>query len=194
MRYRWDLATVSPDHASEMISVVDRLQEDTRQRLRGDGWQWLLVWAVIFGGASLVSINVGEILWYWAIALPIGMLLTALVDHRVRARAGVRPRDWPYWVTGLGISFLNFTGGAVLPPMAAVVWCWVMVGLGFACFAHLERLPQGAVLLLGMSGLSIVAGIAIDDPRTLHEILGAAFAVVVTVIALSARPRRPRLR
>lgn len=186
--------TMSRHEAQDILAEVSEIQSTTRARLHAHGWQWMVVWSGAFVGAALTAMVPA---WqefagrYWLYAVPIALVLTALVSWREESRSPVRQRELPYWMIGLGITGGCFGASALLPESAVVVVIWVILGFGFAAFAWLERVPSAAWMLSAMAVLAGVLGLVVEDTYQLYPALslsfGAALAGIVAGMRIQAR-------
>lgn len=180
------------DHqqARGLLDELSEIQSTTRARLHASGWQWLVIWAAAFFGAALTAIvpswqPIADI--YWMFATPISILLTVLVSARIDARSPVRQRAVPYWLVGGGIASSSFGAGAFLPDAAVVVVVWVILGLGFAAFAWLERVTPAVWLLSAMAIVAGVLGLVVDDTFDLYPVLALSFSAALAGIITGMR-------
>jgi hypothetical protein len=185
------LPPVSTAEARSLLDEVGRIQSGTRARLRNECWRWMLVWAVLSFGAALSAVPpfTPAAGWYWTVAVPLGLLATVVLDVRSLRTAGVRRRDWPYWVVGTAIALLSFGGSMVLPPEAMAVWVWIVFGSGFIAFMALEREQWAVRLLAWVVGATAAAGLVVTDRFGLYPFLGVAHGSALAVIALRIRQR-----
>jgi hypothetical protein len=181
--------------ASGLIQELTEIQSVTRATLHASGWQWMVIWAVAFFGAAVTSLvpawqPLSEV--YWVFATPIALLLTIVVSTRIDARAPVRQRSLPYWIVGLGITGANIGASALLPDAAVVVVVWVIIGLGFAGFALLERVEPAAVLLGGMAVVSGILGLVVENTFDLYPVLALSFSAALagTITGMRVQSKR----
>lgn len=171
---------LTPSEAAALVEDVERVRVDTRSVVGRYTWTWCAVWAVVFAGASALG---PRAVWYWPVAVPTALAVTAILDVRWSWSRTVRRSDSRYWLLGGAITVLCFGGGAILPPEVAVAWVWIVLGLGFAGFALIEHHRMTAAALAGLSLLSLLAGAAIPDPELVYRLLGAVFAVATVWLA-----------
>jgi hypothetical protein len=189
------MSSIDRDEAKGLLDEVATIQSATRARLHANGWQWLVVWCVTFFGAALTGLVPG---WqefadvYWAFATPIALVLTAFISWKVEAGSPVRQRSWPYWAIGLALTVSMTAVGILLPESVIVVLVWVVLGLGFAGFAWLEKVTPAAWLLAGMAVLSGVLGLVVDDTFELYPALGLAFSGALAGIITGLRMQAQR--
>lgn len=189
------MSTMSQQEARGILEEVSQIQSATRARLYAHGWQWMVVWALTFFGAALTGIIPA---WqdfagvYWLYAVPVALGLTAWISWREESRSPVRQRELPYWIIGLGITVGCFGASALLPESAVVVVIWVILGLGFAAFAWLERVIPAARMLAAMAVLSGVLGMVVEDTFQLYPALGFAFGAALAGIIAGMRIRAER--
>jgi len=170
------------DNFPALLEELNSLSANTRRILREDGWQWLLIWAAVCAGAGISElIGVG---WYWLFALPVALVLTAVVTMRIDSKKPVRRKAWPYWLIGGGITTANVLGSLTMSPETLSFAGWVVFGVGFTGFALLERQPWVAGLLATLSMLSLVLGLVSEDATILYPYLAFLFAVGLGVVSL----------
>lgn len=186
---------MSREEARGLLEELSEIQSTTRARLYAHGWQWMVVWALTFVGAALTAMIPA---WqdfagvYWLYAVPVALALTAWISWRAEARSPVRQREWPYWTVGLGITVGCFGASAWLPESAVVVVVWVILGLGFAAFAWLERVIPAAWVLASMAVVSGVLGIVVENTYQLYPALGLAFGAALAGIIAGMRIQSKR--
>ena len=185
------LPPVSTAEARKLLDEVGRIQSGTRARLRNECWRWMLVWAALSFGAAVSGLRPFTTVagWYWTAAVPLGLAATVVLDVRSFRTAGVRRRDWPYWVVGGAIGLLSFGGSMVLPAEAMTVWVWIVFGSGFIAFMALEREQWAVRLLAWVVGATAAAGVMVTDRFGLYPLLGMVHGTALTVIALRIRQR-----
>ncbi|HEU4895815.1 MAG TPA: hypothetical protein VFT85_08255, partial [Acidimicrobiia bacterium] len=160
------LSTMDQQEARGLLIELTEIKSTTRARLHAVGWQWLTIWSVAFLGAgvfALVPGLSGSSGAYWLVATPVSLALTFFVSTRVDSRSPVRQRSTPYWTVGAVMTVATFGVSSLLPDSAVVVVVWVILGLGFAAFAWLERVIPAAWLLSGMALVSAVLGLVVED-------------------------------
>lgn len=176
---------VSSGEAATLLEEIGRVRRSTRSRIGEHTWMAFVVWAVVFAGAALVG---GAAPWYWAAAVPVALAVTALIECRLSWARTVRRGEGRYWLIGGAISVLCFGGGAFLPVAVVAAWVWVVLGLGFAGFALLEHHSEAALVMAGLSGVALLAGVTVSDPEVVYRGLGVLFAVGVGWIAWRIKP------
>lgn len=189
------MSQVTGQQAEDLMQDVAGIKAGTRTTLRASQWQTLVIWSIVFLGAALTGLVqdwsvVADI--YWLFAVPIALVLTAVVGWRVDARAIVRRRPLPYWLIGLGITVLAGIASVALPDPAIVVAIWVILGFGFAGFAWLDRLPTAAIILAAMGVLSGLLGFVVEDTYQLYPILALGFSVALGGIAVRIKVQAGR--
>jgi hypothetical protein len=176
--------------AQSLIDEVEGIKAHTRGELRSTGWQWLTVWSVAFFGAALTAlVPAWESIagFYWVLAVPVALVVTAVISWKVELPAPVRRRQGPYWAVGAGITIAATAASLLLPESAIVVVIWVIMGLGFAGFAWLERIVPAAWLLAAMAVISGMLGMIVADPFALYPVLALAFSFALAGIAAGMR-------
>lgn len=176
--------------ARGLLEELTGIKAVTRADLQSQGWQWLLVWSGLFFGAALTGLVPGwdEIAGnYWLFAVPVGLVLTFLINWRVERNAPVRRKAWPYWTVGGVITVAGFAVSAYVDDSTSVILLWVILGFGFAGFLLLERMVAAAWLLAGMAVISGLLGLVVEDTFTLYTMLALAFSAAVAGIAAGMR-------
>lgn len=185
------------DHqeARGLLEELTEIKSATRATLHAYSWQWLVVWSLIFLGAGVMALvpaweHLGGS--YWAVAVPLGVLATAVISVKIEARSPVRQRPIPYWMVGGAITIATGLASILLPDTAIVVVIWVILGLGFAFFAWLEKVTPAAWLLAGMSVGSALLGLVVDDTFDLYPALALSFSAVLAGIITGMRIQSKR--
>lgn len=187
--------SISETEARDLLDEVSEIKSATRAQLSAYGWQWLVVWSVVFLGAALTGLVPA---WerfagnYWLFAVPVALVLTGWISWRFESRSPVRRRDLPYWLVGLGMTVAGFGASLFLPEQALVVLIWVILGSGFAAFCWMEKITPAAWLLVGMALLSAVLGLVVDDTFELYPALGLAFSAALAgiIVGMKIQGRR----
>lgn len=184
------MSTLDHQEARGLLAEVNEIKSATRAELHASGWQWLVIWALAFFGAALTAM-VPAWQWlseyYWMFATPISLVATVVVSMRIEARAPLRQRPLPYWLVGLGIGAGTFGASLVLPDAAVVVVVWVVIGIGFAAFAWLERVEPATWLLATMAVISGILGLVVEDTFALYPALALAFSAALAGIIAGMR-------
>lgn len=184
------MSTLDHHQARGLLDEVSEIKSATRAELHASGWQWLVIWALAFFGAALTAMVpawqwLSEI--YWMFATPISLVATVVVSMRVEARSPLRQKAWPYWLVGFGILAGTFGASLLLPDAAVVVVVWVIVGLGFAAFAWLERVEPAMWLLASMAVISGILGLVVEDTFALYPTLALAFSAALAGLIAGMR-------
>lgn len=178
---------------SQLLAEVASIRRRTQADLACGAWRWLLVWAAVAGGfvLTLAYPSLHSVAsWYWAAAVPIGLVATVLVDtFNSEAERRVRRREWPYWATAGAITVLNTAGSVVLPGPWMLIWLWVVLAGGFAVFLALEREPRLSRMLWVLAGVFSLVGLIGIDPLTGSMMLGAVFVLALTGAAAVSHRR-----
>lgn len=178
---------------SLLLAEVESIRRRTQADLACGAWRWLLVWAGVAAGFVLTLAYPGwhgVSKWYWAVAVPLGLVVTVLVDTlNSEADRRVRRREWPYWATAGAITFLNTGGSVALPGPWMLIWLWVVLAGGFAVFLALEGEPQLSRMLWVLAGVFSFVGLIGIDPVAASMTLGAVFVGALTVAATVSRGR-----
>lgn len=175
------------EDARQIIAEIAGIKQRTRTNLLSCSWQWLLVWSVVCAGAA-VSAFTALAGWYWVAAVPVGMAATLAVSVRAERQVSIRRKAWPYFAVAGGMALANTWVSMVFDVEVVVVGIWVVLGLGFAALAALDRLPAAASVFVALAAASGVAGVAVVDRLALYPILASGFAV--TLAGFSIRTKR----
>lgn len=186
---------LSRQQARSLLAEIGRLQHGTRVRLLSQGWQWLVVWSLVCLGAAVSSLLPWTVVgaWYWAVAVPVAIAATAVLDVRAQRHCQVRRRNWPYWMVGAAITVLNTVGSVVLPPEVLVIWLWVVLATGFAAIMAIDRVYWGAWVMGTLAVSAVAAGLVVADTFVLYPILAVSHAAALAVAALGVRRMSPVL-
>jgi uncharacterized membrane protein len=130
------------EDAFEILADIEGLRARTSTALNADGWQWMVVWSLVALGAgltALVDALEGIAGFYWMVAVPIAFAATALLERRSKEQRAVRRDSRPYLAVGAAMLAVNLVASFTLEPESTVIVIWVVIGVGFAIFAHLDR-------------------------------------------------------
>lgn len=171
--------------ARGLLEELANIKSTTRATLYAYSWQWLVVWSLVFFGAGSTALIPS---WdrlegvYWAFAVPVALLATVVISARLESRSPVRQRAMPYWIVGGTITMATGLASIFLPDSAIVVAIWVILGIGFAAFAWLERVIPAAWLLATMGVISGLLGLVVGNTYELYPALALAFSAVLAGI------------
>ncbi|MFP3916065.1 MAG: hypothetical protein ACLFWM_14390, partial [Actinomycetota bacterium] len=118
-----DLSSLSPGDAEQLLNEISQVRRQTRSRLGEHTWMGFLVWAAVFAGAAIVG---GRIPWYWGLAVPAALAVTALIEARTSSHRSVCRGESRYWLIGGAITVLCFGGGLLLSPPVQAAWVWIV--------------------------------------------------------------------
>lgn len=176
----------------EILAGVEALRDRTSTALNADGWQWMLVWSLVSFGAgltALVDALEGISGFYWMLAVPIALAATALLERRSKEHRAVRRDVRPYWRVGATMLAVNLLASVALEPEAIVIVIWVVIGLGFAMFAHLDGDRPTTVMYGGASVVSAALGILASDAFAAYAAISMMFSGLLAGSAVQVYSR-----
>lgn len=171
---------------TNLLREVEGTVVEARRRTRlliGDYW----FPNVFFGATALVAAALLEKGWVlamvvlWAVAGPIGILLTSLYYARKERAVGVARTAWPYALTGIGIFVgcmaAGFLGRGHLLSYAGPL---TVIGVGYLVFAWLER--QVGIALVGALTVLLGASLFLVNPGHAYSLVLAVFGAAALVL------------
>ena len=117
------------------------------------GWLPLMVWGTVLLGGSLAAELLDEnSFWYWVLAIPGAVIMSAVVGYRSSYDVRIDTSPWLYFVVG-GVMFIVGFGvwGIVDDATAALVW-WVVIAGGMAVMSLLDKQH---ILALALGGITL---------------------------------------
>lgn len=163
----------------EILADIEALRERTSAALNADGWQWMMVWSLVALGAGLTAlVETLEAIagFYWMIAVPIAFLATSLLERRSKEQRAVRRDSRPYVAVGAAMLFVNLVASFTLEPEATVIVIWVVIGLGFAVFAHLDEARAATIMYVSAAMLAGFIGLLARDPFAAYAAISMLFS------------------
>ena len=180
----------------EILADVETLRYRTSTALNADGWQWMAVWSLVAFGAGVTALV--EALervagFYWIVAVPLALIATAMLERRSKEQRAVRRDGRPYWAVGAAIGLINVAASFLLEPELIVIVIWVVIGLGFAVFAHLDGDRPSMSMYVVASLLAVALGIFASDAFAAYVAISMLFAGLLAGSAFQvyARYRTP---
>lgn len=173
----------------ELVSTLKQVEDVRRQTRAAVHPAWFPL--VLFGTFSLASAPfcaIGDghgVGLFWAVAGPVGGILTAR-HYRNRALAtGAGMRGGPYWAVAAGIFVAAFLAGSSSSSRVQSAGPMVAVALGYLAFARLER----SRAIAAVSGLLAAVALAVGIADVGHScvVLSLTFGVVFTGTGLALR-------
>ncbi len=103
------------EQAARVVADVERLDARARAAVRGF-WEPAATWSVAALG-SVVPASIGygferAVRWYWAVAVPVAVIVSFVLDRRRRVRPYVEPPPW--WTLGVAAALVLFTPASIL--------------------------------------------------------------------------------
>lgn len=181
--------------AQELLDQVAGIRATTRNDLSSDAWQWMSVWALVFVGAGLTAVVPsleGFADWYWIVAVPVALLITAVIAVRSDQKSRVRRRALPYVLVSLSMTVGAFGISYLFEGSEAAVLVWIVLGLGFAALAWLERQKAPAILFAALGILAAVLALVADDSHDLYPLLAFAFGAAIGGVAAGLKIQADR--
>ncbi len=163
----------------EILADVEALRHRTSTALNADGWQWMTVWSLVAFGAgltALVDALEGVSGFYWMLAVPVALGVTALLERRSKEQRAVRRDSRPYITVGAAMLVVNLVASFMFEAEATVIVIWVVIGLGFAAFAHFDGDRPTTVMYVGAALLAVGLGIFAADPFDAYAATSMLFA------------------
>ena len=163
----------------EILADIEALRERTSTALNADGWQWMMVWSLVALCAGLTALvdALEEIAgFYWMVAVPIAFAATALLERRSKEQRAVRRDSRPYLAVGATMLVVNLVASFTLEPESTVIVIWVVIGLGFATFAHLDGTRAASMMYVYAALLSGVIGVLATDSFAAYAAISTMFA------------------
>ncbi len=179
------------DHSSarQLAAHVSAVRAETRSRVFGESWHWFPVWALVCFGAAVSALGPWSdhvAGYYWLVAVPIGLAVTAGVSWRLDAGEEIGTREWPYWAVGGGIFLANTLLASWLPENVVPVAIWVVLGVGFAALCQLGRNVVGRNVMLAMAVVTFVTGWVGQDGYALYPVLAIGYGLALIGMSLHA--------
>lgn len=181
--------------ARELLKELAEIRASTRNDLAAGAWQWLTVWSLVFVGAAVVGLvpaleDLTEV--YWLLAVPVALILTAIIAVRTDFKSRVRRRALPYVVVSLAMTLGAYGASFLLVGRRGVVLVWVVLGFGFAALAWIERQKAPAVLFAALGVLSAVLALVAADSHALYPMLSLAFGAAIGGVAAGLKIQADR--
>ncbi|HEV8229487.1 MAG TPA: hypothetical protein VGQ86_05985 [Candidatus Limnocylindria bacterium] len=178
--------------AATALHEIDRVLDRTR-RTRAIAWFPL----TLFGALSIASAPVGlasggaALAAYWAIAGPLGGIVTAVYAIKRSRALGLEAPPVPYVVVAsvlmVGAFAAGAAGRALGLPQLSVVGPAVAISLAYCAFAYIERNAAVAGLALGLLTITLVVATAGMDAARAGAMLALAYGAAFLVTGLTLR-------
>lgn len=162
----------------EILADIEALRDRTTTALNADGWQWMMVWSLVALGAGLTALvePLDAIAgFYWMIAVPIAFATTALLERRSKEQRAVRRDSRPYVAVGAAMLVVNLIASFTLEPETTVIVIWMVIGLGFAVFAHLDGARAATIMYVSAAILAGAIGLFASDPFSAYAAISMLF-------------------
>ena len=173
---------------TNLLREVEGTVDEARRRTRlliSDYW----FPNVFFGATALVAAALLEkglvtaMVVLWAVAGPIGILLTSLYYVRKERTLGVARTPWPYALTAIGIFVgcmaTGFLGSGHLLSYAGPL---AVIGLGYLVFAWLERKLR--IAIVGALTLLLGASLLLVSPSHVFSLVLAVFGAAALLVGI----------
>lgn len=142
------------------------------------GWLPLMAWgAVLLAGSVASQVMNNSSFWYWAIAIPLAIAVSAVAGRRASQDLRIDTAHWPYRIVGATMFVVGFGIWYVVDQsLAALIW-WLVIAGGMAVMSlldkqHILALALGAITIWGVGFWAIEPGSRVLI--TLIAALGAA--------------------
>jgi hypothetical protein len=181
---------MQPQQAVEALAEVDRIRRRTQATLH-TFWFPLVLWgALMLTSVPVVAVLAGPSIGvYWALAGPLGGIVTGWYYQRRERQLGVESRPGPYVAGMLGIMVgafaAGFGGGALGLEMVAAVGPLVWISVAWLWFAWLERSLLLAGEAAGLAALAIGLWVAGADPQQASLVGTVAYGTVFLLTGLA---------
>ncbi len=181
-----DGGPASPNEVAATLQQVDEVRRRTRAAVHPAWFPMLLFGAFALASTPFCAIGhgLGQGL-FWAVAGPVGGVLTARHYHRTAKATGAGVRGGPYWAVAAGIFVAAWVAGASGSERVQTAGPMVAVALGYLLFARLERSFPVAVCAGVLAAVALGVGIADVGHRCV--ILSLTFGTVFSVAGLVMR-------
>ena len=175
-----------PATASDVAATLQQVEEvrrRTRAVVHPASFPMLLFGAFALAATPFCALGGQDV--FWALAGPVGGLLTARHYHRTAKATGAGVRGGPYWAVAAAIFAGAWLAGASGSPRVATAGPMLAVALGYLLFARLERSVPIAVCSAVLAVVAVAVGLAHVGHRC--EILSLAFGTVFAAGGLLMR-------
>lgn len=179
-------------HAADTLRHIERLRHGTRATLASF---WFPL--VLFGGLTLASAAVAWRAWgpavgaYWALAGPLGGLVTAAYYWRRERALGLEGPWVPHALTGAGIvvgCFLAAGLGQALDSETAIaVAPALVVSVGYLVFAWLDRSAVLAAVAAALAAAAAALAATSIDARDLAAIVALLYGATFLATGVAYR-------
>lgn len=180
-----------------LLREMEGTVEATRRRTRlliSDYW----FPNVFFGATALVAAALLEkglapaMVVLWAVAGPVGILLTSLYYVRKERRVGVARTPWPYVLTGIGIFVGCMTAGFLgRGHLLSYAGPLAVIGLGYLVFAWLER--KLGIAIVGALTAVLGGSLLFVSPGHAYSLVLAFFGAAALVVGILNRIQMIRM-
>lgn len=169
---------MEPESAAETLQEIERVRTKTRAKLR-TFWFPLLVFGSLTVASTAVIVLAGApaVGVYWAVAAPLGAIVTRRYYQRRENALGLEGRGAPYVATGIGMMVGCFLAGALGEELVSSVMAMVgpslVVSAGYLVFAYLD----GSFPLAGVAVALAAAALGLQATDLDAEQVGVLLAV-----------------
>ncbi len=117
------------------------------------GWLSLMAWgSVLLAGSVASQVMNNSSFWYWAIAIPFAIAVSAVAGRRASQELRIDAAHWPYRIVGAIMFIVGFGIWYVVDQsLAALIW-WLAIAGGMAVMSLLDKQH---ILALALAGITI---------------------------------------
>ncbi len=168
------------------LKEVDEVRRRTRATVHPAWFPMLLFGLFGLASAPFCAIDDGAGQgWFWAVAGPLGGVLTARHYHRRGMSTGACVRGGPYWAVAAAIIAGAWLAGTSGSPRVESAGPMIVVAVGYLIFARLERSVPVAVCAVVLAAAAAAVGLAGIGDRCV--ILSLTFATVFVATGILLR-------
>lgn len=180
------------DDAVETLRSVETARHETRNTLRAYWFPLVLFGVLSVVSAPLIAVFGGTVLAvYWPVVGVLGGIATARHYYRREHALGLEGHAVGHVLTAAGVvvgaSVVGFTAGSSGNEMAAAVGPMMVVAVGYAMFAWLNRSIALGLLAAGLAVVAVWLWGAGATPDTAAIVLAVAFGVATGGLGVAQR-------
>lgn len=174
---------MNTQEVSAALASVDRVRERTRSDLRSS-WFPLVLFGSLTVLSGILSLAYGPVVFapFWAVAGPLGGILTGAYYVRRQQRKGVLEPSARYVVLAVALMagcFATGWGGAALGIwQMSVVGPYLVVSAAYVLFAIFEHSPLLAWISGSLAVLTVLVGLFANSSATAGPTLAFACGLV----------------
>lgn len=168
------------------LEQVEDLRRQTRAAVHPAWFPLVLFGAFGIGSAPFCALGGGlGVGLFWAVAGPVGGVITARYYRNRALATGAGMRGGPYWAVAAGIFVAAFVAGSSSSSRVQSAGPMVAVALGYLAFARLERNWTIGAVSAVLAAVALAVGIA--DLGHSCVLLSLTFGVAFTGTGLVLR-------